>query len=70
MEEKQKIFGYARRSTREQNEDRQIIALKEMGVSGYLNGISVIMGIVRMGICADFLFFIYLNGDLRYSHIL
>ena len=35
MEEKQKIFGYARRSTREQNEDRQIIALKEMGVPGY-----------------------------------
>ena len=32
MEEKQKIFGYARTSTREQNEDRQIIALKEMGV--------------------------------------
>lgn len=29
---KQKIFGYARTSTREQNEDRQIIALKEMGV--------------------------------------
>jgi DNA invertase Pin-like site-specific DNA recombinase len=26
------IFGYARVSTREQNEDRQIIALKEMGV--------------------------------------
>lgn len=32
MEEKQKVFGYARTSTREQNEDRQIIALKEMGV--------------------------------------
>lgn len=32
MEDKQKIFGYARTSTREQNEDRQIIALKEMGV--------------------------------------
>lgn len=32
MNEKQKIFGYARTSTREQNEDRQIIALKEMGV--------------------------------------
>ena len=27
------IFGYARVSSREQNEDRQIIALKEMGVS-------------------------------------
>ena len=27
-----KIYGYARTSTREQNEDRQIIALKEMGV--------------------------------------
>ena len=27
-----KIYGYARASTREQNEDRQIIALKEMGV--------------------------------------
>ena len=26
------IYGYARVSTREQNEDRQIIALKEMGV--------------------------------------
>lgn len=34
MSEKQvKIYGYARVSTREQNEDRQIIALKEMGVS-------------------------------------
>ena len=33
MKEKQiKIYGYARVSTREQNEDRQIIALKEMGV--------------------------------------
>ena len=29
---KEKIYGYARVSTREQNEDRQIIALKEMGV--------------------------------------
>lgn len=28
----QKIYGYARISTREQNEDRQILALKEMGV--------------------------------------
>lgn len=28
----EKIYGYARVSTREQNEDRQIIALKEMGV--------------------------------------
>lgn len=28
----QKIYGYARVSTREQNEDRQIIALKEEGV--------------------------------------
>ena len=28
----QKQYGYARVSTREQNEDRQIIALKEMGV--------------------------------------
>ena len=27
-----KIYGYARVSTREQNEDRQILALKEMGV--------------------------------------
>jgi len=27
-----KVYGYARVSTREQNEDRQIIALKEMGV--------------------------------------
>ena len=27
-----KIYGYARVSTREQNEDRQIIALIEMGV--------------------------------------
>ena len=33
MSEKQvKIYGCARVSTREQNEDRQIIALKEMGV--------------------------------------
>ena len=33
MSEKQvKNYGYARVSTREQNEDRQIIALKEMGV--------------------------------------
>jgi DNA invertase Pin-like site-specific DNA recombinase len=32
MDEKQKVYGYARTSTREQNEDRQIIALKEMGV--------------------------------------
>ncbi len=33
MSEKQvKIYGYARVSTREQNENRQIIALKEMGV--------------------------------------
>jgi DNA invertase Pin-like site-specific DNA recombinase len=32
MEEIQKIYGYARISTTEQNEDRQIIALKEMGV--------------------------------------
>ncbi len=33
MKEKtKKIYGYARTSTREQNEDRQIIALKEMGV--------------------------------------
>lgn len=27
-----KIYGYARTSTREQNEDRQLIALKEMRV--------------------------------------
>ncbi|SES26125.1 Site-specific DNA recombinase [Butyrivibrio fibrisolvens] len=32
MDEKIKVFGYARTSTREQNEDRQLIALKEMGV--------------------------------------
>ncbi|SDB51490.1 Resolvase, N terminal domain [Butyrivibrio sp. INlla16] len=32
MEKQEKIYGYARVSTREQNEDRQIIALKEMGV--------------------------------------
>ena len=30
--ENKKILGYARISTREQNEDRQILALKEMGV--------------------------------------
>ena len=30
--EKQKVYGYVRVSTEEQNEDRQIIALKEMGV--------------------------------------
>lgn len=29
---KETIYGYARVSTREQNEDRQIIALREMGV--------------------------------------
>ena len=29
---KETIYGYARVSTREQNEDRQIIALMEMGV--------------------------------------
>lgn len=29
---KEMIYGYARVSTREQNEDRQIIALREMGV--------------------------------------
>lgn len=28
-----KIYGYARVSTKEQNEDRQLIALREMGVS-------------------------------------
>lgn len=32
MSEQQKIYGYARVSTREQNEDRQLIALREMGV--------------------------------------
>lgn len=33
MEEKQtKVYGYARTSTREQNEDRQILALKEIGI--------------------------------------
>ena len=32
MSEYEKIYGYARVSTREQNEDRQIVALKEMGV--------------------------------------
>ena len=33
MREKQsKVYGYARVSTREQNEDRQLIALKKMGV--------------------------------------
>ena len=31
-QEKQKVYGYVRVSTREQNEDRQIVALKEMGV--------------------------------------
>lgn len=30
--QKQKLYGYARVSTREQNEERQIIILKEMGV--------------------------------------
>ena len=28
----EKIYGYARVSTTEQNEDRQILSLKEMGV--------------------------------------
>lgn len=32
MNGKEKIYGYARVSSRDQNEDRQIIALKEMGV--------------------------------------
>ena len=32
MSENEKIYGYARVSTREQNEDRQILALIEMGV--------------------------------------
>ena len=32
MSEQQKIYGYARVSTREQNEDRQLIALRAMGV--------------------------------------
>ena len=35
MSEYEKIYGYARVSTREQNEDRQIVALKEMGVPDY-----------------------------------
>ncbi len=33
MKNQEKIYGYARVSTREQNEDRQILALMEMGVS-------------------------------------
>ncbi len=32
MSNEVKIYGYARVSTKEQNEDRQILALKEMGV--------------------------------------
>lgn len=32
MNNEVKIYGYARVSTKEQNEDRQILALKEMGV--------------------------------------
>ena len=32
MSDKEKIYGYARVSTRDQNEDRQIVALREMGV--------------------------------------
>lgn len=31
--ERQKIYGYVRCSSRDQNEDRQMIALKEMGVT-------------------------------------
>jgi hypothetical protein len=31
--EGQKFYGYMRCSSREQNEDRQLIALKEMGIS-------------------------------------
>ena len=31
-QENKKIFGYVRVSTREQNEDRQIVALKDAGV--------------------------------------
>lgn len=37
----QKIYGYIRVSTREQNEDRQVIALREVGVPGknvYIDG--------------------------------
>ena len=30
--QEQKIYGYARVSTRDQREDRQLIALREMGV--------------------------------------
>ena len=29
---KQQVYGYARVSTKEQNDDRQIVALKEFGV--------------------------------------
>ena len=32
MQNDKKIYGYVRVSTKEQNEDRQIIALKELGV--------------------------------------
>ena len=32
MDKKSNIYGYVRVSTREQNEDRQIIAMKEMNV--------------------------------------
>lgn len=32
MQNEKKIYGYVRVSTKEQNEDRQIIALKELGV--------------------------------------
>ena len=32
MDDVVKIYGYARISTKDQNEDRQILALKEMGV--------------------------------------
>lgn len=31
-EPKQKLYGYARVSSAQQNEDRQLIALREMGV--------------------------------------
>ena len=31
--EQQKLYGYARVSTRNQNEDRQVIALREMGLN-------------------------------------
>ena len=37
------IYGYVRVSTREQNEDRQLIALREVGVSDNVDKTSTVL---------------------------